>query len=129
MEYSFDTVISRRGTNCLKYDFVRERGKAEDVLPLWVADMDFQAAPEILNRLRESVDHGIFGYTEMKAPYYEAIAAWFKKRFDWPVKREWIVKTPGVVYAISCALEAYTREGEGVLIQGPSYAPFREVVR
>jgi cystathionine beta-lyase len=72
MKYDFDKVIDRRGTNCLKYDFAKERGKDENILPLWVADMDFQTAPEILTRLEKTVQHGIFGYSDAKESYFQA---------------------------------------------------------
>ena len=128
MKYDFDTVINRRGTNCLKYDFARERGKREDVLPLWVADMDFKTAPEILKRLEQVVQHGIFGYSEGKEDYFQAVQSWYKERFGWEVKESWLVKTPGVVFAIAAAIRAFTKEGDGVLLQQPVYYPFSETI-
>lgn len=128
MGFDFDTVIERRGTNCLKYDFARERGKAEDVLPLWVADMDFQTAPEILERLERAVRHGIFGYSESKDEYFQAVYEWYKKYFGWEVKQSWLTKTPGVVFAIAAAVRAFTEEGDSVLLQQPVYYPFSEVI-
>lgn len=128
MGFDFDTVIERRGTNCLKYDFARERGKAEDVLPLWVADMDFQTAPEILERLERAVRHGIFGYSESKDEYFQAVYGWYKKYFGWEVKQSWLTKTPGVVFAIAAAVRAFTEEGDSVLLQQPVYYPFSEVI-
>lgn len=128
MKYDFDTVIDRRGTNCLKYDFARERGKREDVLPLWVADMDFKTAPVVLEKLEERVQHGIFGYSEGKEEYFRAVESWYEKRFGWKVKRNWMVKTPGVVFAIAMAVRAFTEEGNGVLIQQPVYYPFSEAI-
>ena len=77
----FDTIVERRGTNSLKYDFARERGKAENVLPMWVADMDFRTAPEILEKLEQSVRHGIFGYSEGKEEYFMAVERWYEKHF------------------------------------------------
>lgn len=128
MGFDFDTVTERRGTNSLKYDFARERGKAEDVLPLWVADMDFQTAPVILERLEETVRHGIFGYSESKDEYFQAVAGWYRKHFGWEVKRSWMTKTPGVVFALAMAVRAFTKEGESVLLQQPVYYPFSEVI-
>ena len=128
MNYDFDTVIDRRGTNCLKYDFAKERGKREDVLPLWVADMDFRTAPEILERLTETVQHGIFGYSEGKEAYFLALRNWYLERFGWDVKRSWLVKTPGVVFALATAIRAFTKEGDAVLLQQPVYYPFSEVI-
>lgn len=129
MKFDFDKVVERKGTNSLKYDFARERGKAEDILPLWVADMDFQTAPVILERLGQTVSHGIFGYTEGKEEYFQAVAGWYKRRFGWEVKRNWLVKTPGVVFALAAAVRAFTKEGESVLLQQPVYYPFSEVIK
>ncbi len=128
MKYDFDAVIDRRGTNSLKYDFAKERGKREDVLPLWVADMDFRTAPEILERLEQVVQHGIFGYSEGKEDYFLAVQHWYKEYFSWETKERWLVKTPGVVFAIAAAIRAFTKEGDGVLLQQPVYYPFRETI-
>ena len=128
MKYDFDKVVDRHGTNCLKYDFAIERGKPADILPLWVADMDFQTAPAILERLEETVKHGIFGYSDGKEGYFAAVQNWYRERFGWETKPEWLVKTPGVVFALAAAVRAYTKEGDGVLLQQPVYYPFSEVI-
>lgn len=128
MAFDFDKVIDRRGTNSLKYDFAKERGKKENILPLWVADMDFQTAPAVLKRLEKAVSHGVFGYSEGKDDYFKALSGWYGKRFGWEVKRNWLVKTPGVVFALAAAVRAFTKEGESVLIQQPVYYPFSEVI-
>lgn len=128
MKYDFDKIVDRRGTNSLKYDFARERGRREDVLPLWVADMDFPTAPSIRERLQKTVEHGIFGYSEGKEPYFRAVADWYQRHFGWEVQEEWLVKTPGIVFAIAAAIRAFTEEGEAVLIQQPVYYPFSEVI-
>lgn len=125
----FDEIIDRRGTCSLKYDFAKERGKKEDVLPLWVADMDFQTAPAILARLQKTVQHGIFGYSEGKEEYFDAVAGWYQRHFGWKVERRWLIKTPGVVFALAMAVKAFTNEGDAVLIQQPVYYPFSEVIR
>lgn len=129
MKYDFDRVIDRRGTDCEKYDFAVEHGLPADVLPLWVADMDFQAPPEVLDALRGSVDHGIFGYTGQKPDYFEAVTRWFEDRFHWHTEAEWIVPTPGVVFALATAVRAFTEPGDAVLIQTPVYPPFFGVVQ
>lgn len=129
MKYDFDTVIDRNHTNCLKYDFKTERGMEEDVLPLWVADMDFQTLPEIRSRLQEVVSHGIFGYSDGKEDYFTAVQGWYARHFGWEIKKEWLIKTPGVVYAIAAAVAAYTNEGDAVLIQQPVYYPFGQMIR
>lgn len=127
--YNFDREIDRKNTNSLKYDFAVERGRDADVLPLWVADMDFQAPKPVLDALQNAVSHGIFGYSEVKGEYFDALYRWFDSRFDWQPKSEWLVKTPGVVFALAMAVRALTKEGDSVLIQPPVYYPFFEVIR
>lgn len=127
-KYNFDEEIDRRNTNCLKYDFAKERGKQEGILPLWVADMDFRTAPEIIDALVKEAQHGIFGYSEVKDDYFEALYNWFLKHFNWKTEKEWLVKTPGVVFAIAAAVRAFTEEGDGVLLCQPVYYPFMECI-
>ena len=129
MRYDFDKIVDRKGTDCLKYDFAVERGKPEGVLPLWVADMDFQTAPAITEKIQKIAAHGIFGYTDTKDDYYRAAAGWYEKHFQWRPEKEWLVKTPGIVFALAAAVRAYTKEGDGVLLQQPVYYPFSEVIR
>ncbi|MDR0250434.1 MAG: pyridoxal phosphate-dependent aminotransferase [Burkholderiales bacterium] len=129
MKYDFDTVIDRCGTNSMKYDFARERGKPEGLLPLWVADMDFSAPPEVLADIQKSVRHGIFGYTEAKNDYYDAVTGWFESRFAYRVSRHEIIKAPGIVFALAQAVRAYTQPDEAVMIQTPVYPPFYGIVR
>lgn len=128
MTYDFDTVIERRGTDCIKYDQAEVRGKSPDLLPLWVADMDFALPPEILRPLHDRVGHGIFGYSEPNDDYFEAVHGWFSTRYGWDVKREWAVFTPGVVFAIATAIRAFSDPGDAVLIQPPVYYPFRGMI-
>ena len=128
MIYDFDTVTDRTGTGCLKYDFAVERGKPTDILPLWVADMDFPTAPAIRERLAEVATYGIYGYSDGKEDYFAAINSWYTKHFDWSVQRDWVIYTPGVVFALSAAVRAFTAPGDGVLIQQPVYYPFTEVI-
>ncbi|EFC75322.1 putative hemolysin [Segatella buccae D17] len=118
--FDFDTVINRRGTNSYKWDIVKE----EDVIPLWVADMDFKTAPAILEALKKRVEHGVFGYTLVPDSYYEAIINWFARRHNWQIDLSWIIYTTGVVPAVSCAIKALTLPGEKVLIQTPDYNCF-----
>lgn len=125
----FDKVIDRRNTRCLKYDFAKRRGMPEDVLPLWVADMDFATSSYIEDALIERAKHGIFGYSEVQTPYFEILANWLKKHHNWDVQEKWLIKTPGVVFALAMAVKAYTEIGEGILIQAPVYYPFYEVIR
>ena len=128
MPFDFDTVINRRGTDSVKFDFATEHGYDADILPLWVADMDFQAPPCVRQALAERVEHGIFGYTDVKQDYYDAVCGWFARRFGWQTKPEWVVKTPGVVFALSAAVRVMTQPGEAVLVQPPVYYPFYKVV-
>ncbi|MBQ9913972.1 MAG: pyridoxal phosphate-dependent aminotransferase [Clostridia bacterium] len=126
---NFDKVIDRRNTNSLKHDFAVENGLPADVLPMWVADMDFKAPECVLEALQNSVNHGIFGYSNLKEDYYEAVAGWFTRHFGWTPEREWLVQTPGVVYALAMAVRAFTKKGESVIIQPPVYYPFYNVIR
>jgi cystathionine beta-lyase len=130
MKFNFDEIIDRYNTNAIKYDFAAERGKPNGLIPLWVADMDFRTAPCVTEALVKSAQHGIFGYSEAKktGAYFNAVQKWFAQRFDFEVKPEWLVKTPGVVYAIYAAVRAYTEPGDAVLIQTPVYYPFKESV-
>ena len=124
MKYDFSQVIERNNTLSIKYDFAKERKKPSDLLSLWVADMDFPVAQEIKEALIERCNHGIFGYSEVKTPYYEVIAKWYQEKFNWSTKKQWLVKTPGVVAAIANAIRAFTNIGDAVLIQKPVYYPF-----
>jgi cystathionine beta-lyase len=123
-QYDFDEIIERRGTNSLKFDFALERGQPEGLLPLWVADMDFRAPKPVLDRLVEVAKHGIFGYTEAKSDYYEAVAGWFDRRHGYRPEPKWLKMAPGVVFALAMAIRALTEKGDGVLIQSPVYYPF-----
>ena len=127
--YNFDKITNRKGTNCLKYDFAVERGKPADVLPLWVADMDFPVSEEISKSLHAAVEHGIYGYTQPKDAYYNAVMNWMERKHNWKTKREWIVKTPGVVFALGAAVKAFTDPGDAILIQNPVYYPFTNIIR
>jgi len=129
MERDFDKVINRRGTNCAKYDFAKEYGKPEGLLPLWVADMDFQAPKAVTEKLEEISRFGMFGYSDTNDEYFKAVHDWYKGRFDWEVQPEWLVKTPGVVFAVATAVRALTEPGDSVMIQQPVYYPFGNVIR
>lgn len=126
--YDFDKVINRKNTDCLKYDFAVRRGRPADVLPFWVADMDFPIAREIRSALSQRVEHGIFGYSESGDAYFTAVQKWYAKHFNWSPQPNWLIKTPGVVFALAMAVKAFTKPGEAVLIQQPVYYPFTEVI-
>jgi len=124
----FDVSINRKNTNSLKYDFAQQRHMPEDVLPMWVADMDFKAPKEVIKALKEACEHGIYGYSDSREDYFEVLKAWFVNRFSWNICHEWLVKTPGIVYAVATAIRGLTEENDGVLIQEPVYYPFRESI-
>ncbi len=124
MKYNFDEIINRKNTNSLKYDFAVERGKPANVLPLWVADMDVMAAPEIIAAITAGCQHGIFGYSDVKRDYFLTIAKWLDESFSWKVQEDWLVKAPGVVFSIAMAIRAFTKPGDSILIQRPVYYPF-----
>lgn len=128
MGYNFDEIIDRRHTNSVKYDFAVEMGKPQDVIPLWVADMDFKSPPAVIDALEKACRHGIYGYSDAKKDYIDAVCHWFKSRFDFKAEPGWIVKTPGVVFAIATAIRALTNEGDAVLIQRPVYHPFTDMI-
>lgn len=128
-KYNFDEVIDRRNTACLKYDFAIQRGRPADVLPLWVADMDFPIAREIQEALLNRCQHAVFGYSESDDAYFSAVHDWYAKHFNWETKQEWLTKTPGIVFALAMAVKAFTKPGEAVLINQPVYYPFTEVIK
>ena len=125
MKYDFDKIIPRRGTNSVKWDVAKEDG----VIPMWVADMDFQAAPCIRQALKERMDHGVSGYTLVPNSYYESIISWFDRRHQWHIERDWIIYTSGVVPAISAIIKALTEPGDKVLVQTPVYNCFFSSIR
>lgn len=124
----FDRIIDRKNTRCLKYDFAVKRGMPEDILPLWVADMDFETSSYIEDALTERVQEGIFGYSDVQTPYFEIIRDWMIRHHDWEPQEKWLIKTPGVVFALAMAVKAYTDPGDKVLLQQPVYYPFSEVI-
>ena len=125
MKYDFDQQISRRNTDSYKWD----SAPSEDVLPMWVADMDFRTAPAIVDALRRRVEHGIFGYTRVPDGYYKAVTDWFARRHGWTFDREWMIYTSGVVPAVSAVIKALTVPGDKVLVQTPVYNCFFSSIR
>ena len=123
--YNFDEIVERRGTGCVKWD----ESPSDDVIPLWVADMDFKAAPAILEAVRKRAEHGVFGYTVVEDDYYVAVINWFRRRHNWRIHREEILYTTGVVPAMSVAIKALTMPGEKVLILSPDYNCFFSSIR
>ena len=125
MKYNFDELITRRGTHSYKWD----SAVANDVLPMWVADMDFRTAPCIVEALRKRVEHGIFGYTKVPPAYYEAVIKWFARRHGQTIDPDSIIYTSGVVPALSAVIKAMTVPGDRVLVQTPVYNCFFSSIR
>jgi cystathionine beta-lyase len=127
----FDRVVDRRNTRCLKFDFAVKRGYPEDVLPLWVADMDFRTSSYVEDALAELTRHNIYGYTNTQCGdgFFEAVSGWMKRHHRWNVDPSWHVKTPGVCFAIAAAIRAFTRPDDAVIIQQPVYYPFERLIR
>ena len=125
MDYSFDELINRRGTNAYKWDSCPD----EDTIPLWVADMDFKTFPGIIEVLKKRVEHGIFGYTKVPDAYYQSVINWFGSRHHWSFPKEWILYTSGVVPAISAVIKAMTQPGDQVIVQTPVYNCFFSSIR
>lgn len=125
MKCNFDEIVPRRGTNSYKWDTAKE----ENVLPMWVADMDFRAAPVIVEALRRRVEHGIFGYARVPDTYYEAVINWFDRCHTWQIEKEWIIYTTGVVPALSAIIKALTSPQDKVLVQTPVYNCFFSSIR
>lgn len=125
---NFDEEINRYKSNSLKYDFKKDKNKPDDVLPMWVADMDFKCCDEILNDMHRKINHGIFGYSKNGENYFNAIKNWYSTNFNTELKQEWLITTPGVVFALATAVKTITNENDYVLINNPVYYPFTEVV-
>lgn len=124
----FDAFIDRRGTDCVKYDCAKKFGKPDNLMGFWVADMDFKSPSCVQETLRGVAEHGVFGYSESGERYFNAVATWMRERHDFEVKKEWLVKTSGVVFALAQIVRAFTRPGDAVMIQQPVYPPFMRVI-
>ena len=129
MGFKFDKITDRHNTFSIKLDLAEKRGKPVDAIPLWVADMDFPTAPCIQKALTERARHGIFGYSRPDSRYFNAIKKWFESRHNFTVNEHEVINTPGVVFAIACAIRAFTKEGDSVLIQKPVYYPFFNIIQ
>lgn len=125
---NFDEEINRYNTNSYKYDFKYQKGKPLDVFPMWIADMDFKCAPEIIDDLHKKVDYGIFGYSKEDEKYFTSIHNWYLKHFNLDLKQDWLITTPGVVFALATSVKIFTKPGDYILINNPVYYPFSEVI-
>ncbi len=128
-KYNFDEIVNREGTNSLKYDARAKFFNSEEVLPLWVADMDFKTPDFIVDAIKKRTEHEIFGYTFRSDEYYQAIIDWMRRRHSWTVQKEWISFSPGVVAGLSLAVETFSKPGDSIIVQPPVYFPFFDVVK
>ncbi|MDD6001692.1 MAG: pyridoxal phosphate-dependent aminotransferase [Bacteroidales bacterium] len=124
----FDIVVNRKDTLSLKFDFAKRRGLPADVLPLWVADMDFKTSSYIVDALHDAAEYGVFGYSETQTPYYEVVRDYFHRKYDYDFTERELLKSPGVVFAIAVAVNALTEKDDAIMIQQPVYYPFSEVI-
>ncbi|MCP3895493.1 MAG: putative C-S lyase [Bacteroides sp.] len=124
MNYNFDEIIDRRGTDSVKWDAVGERFGRNDLLPLWVADMDFRTPPFIIEALRKRMEHEVLGYTFTSEAWYTSIIAWLQKRYGWTIQREMLTFMPGIVRGLAFALHCFTQPGDKVMVMPPVYHPF-----
>ena len=128
MPFDFDTIIDRRNTASTKHDMVEAYGYPADVLPMWVADMDFEVPPCVTDALQKTVDHGIFGYSFPTEGYFLAVQNWFHNHFSWEIEKDWIQFAPGVVFALATAIRVMTQPKDAVLVTPPVYYPFYNVI-
>lgn len=129
MKYDFDRRIDRTGTASYKWDQSEKLFGRPDILPLWVADMDFQPPKEVVDAIKQRAEHGIYGYTMRPQSYYDAIVGWLSRRHGWRIEQDWLSSSPGVVPALSVAVQTFTQPGDGIILQSPVYYPFYDVIR
>lgn len=129
MKYDFDELINRKNTNCYKWDALKEIFNREDIVPLWVADTDFQAPRPVIEKLVARAKHGIYGYSFEPEEYYQVFINWLEKRFNWQIEKEWIINTTGIVPAINFAIQTFTKPHDKILVQTPVYFPFFESIK
>jgi cystathionine beta-lyase len=128
MKYNFDEIIDRKKTSCVKWDFTREFLGSADLLPMWVADMDFRTPDFIVEAVKRRAEHEIFGYTVRPESYYQSIIQWIWKRHQWKIEKDWILFSPGIVPALNLAVMAFSKPGDKVIVQPPVYFPFFSAV-
>ncbi|MBO8166371.1 MAG: cystathionine beta-lyase [Thermotogae bacterium] len=129
MKYDFDEIINRRGTSSYKWDKLKELFGRDELLPMWVADMDFKSPPAVIEALTERAKHGVFGYTARSDEFYQSFMDWVMEKHGWRIKKRWVVDSPGVVPAIAIAIQAFTNPGDKILVQTPVYYPFFDVIK
>ena len=129
MKYNFDQVIDRTQSDSMKWNGNDEHSGVADVLPMWVADMDFQSPAPVVQALLRRAEHAIYGYPRRSDAYYDAIIGWLHRRHGWDIQRDWIVNAPGVVSALTCAIHALTQPGDKIVVQPPVYYPFFSIIQ
>jgi cystathionine beta-lyase len=129
MQYNFDEIIPRANTNSVKYDWRKRLFGRGDVLPMWVADMDFRVPPAVTEAIMERARHEIYGYSMRPESFYQSVMDWTKRRYDWSIAREWLTFTPGIVPAVNLTIMGLTEPGDRIMIQPPVYFPFFQAVR
>jgi len=129
MKYNFDEVIDRTGTSCVKWDFAEKYFKEKDLLPMWVADMDFKTPDFIVEAVKKRAQHEIYGYTVKPESYFQSMIHWIKEKHKWTIEKDWIVFSPGIVPAVNLAVMAHTKPGDKIIVQPPVYFPFFSAVK
>ncbi len=127
--FDFDKIIDREGTDSVKWDLRKNVFGNADVLPMWVADMDFETPEFVTKAVIERAKHAVYGYSFFSDRYFETLIAWLKRRHNWEVEKDWIVFSPGIVTAVKAAVHAYSAEGDGVIVQPPVYFPFFDAIK
>jgi len=129
MKYNFDEIIDRKNTSCVKWDFAEQYFEAKDILPMWVADMDFKTPDFIVDAIKKRAAHEIYGYTVRPESYYSSMINWIDKKHQWKIEKDWIIFSPGIVPAVNMAVMAYTNPGDKIIVQPPVYFPFFSAVK
>lgn len=129
MKYDFDRIVNRKGTNSFKWDKLMGRFGRDDIIPMWIADTEFEAPIEVINAIKMRAQHGVYGYTFRSESYYDAIKKWMKKRHGWDIESEWITFSPGIVPALSMCVTTFTQPGDKIITQTPIYPPFYSVIQ
>jgi cystathionine beta-lyase len=129
VKYDFDRVLNRKGTGSVKWDYTEEIFGEKDIIPMWVADMDFETPREVMEAVKKRAEHGAYGYTEKPDAYYQSIIDWMRRRHGWEIEREWICHSPGVVSALNMLIMALTQPGDRILVQSPAYHLFFSTVK
>lgn len=128
MKYNFDEIVDRSNTNSVKWNFNKQLLGYEDVIPMWIADMDFKTVPEVTEAIIDRANHGIYGYSSEVDTYYDSVISWMKKRHSFEVKKEWICTSPGIVPALNFIVKSFTEPGDKVIVQSPVYYPFYNAI-